>query len=314
MLTTIPLIMDSDARQKEQWLFSLQQKLPAYRVKLAEDCSEIEKSVAEVAVVYNPDPALVREFTALKWVQSLWAGVDGLLELPEFAKIAIARMIDPLMSQAMAEAVMAWSLYLHRDMPHYLKLQRQKRWQPMPYTPAQDRKIGILGCGELGLAAIGKLIENHFTLSGWSRSPKQIKGAAHYHGQPGLTHILQESDILICLLPLTPATHHLLDLEKLSLMKSGACLINFARGAIIDTNALISLLDKQHIQHAVLDVFETEPLPEDSPLWVHPAVTILPHISAPSSVESTSVIAAANLQRWLQNGIVPPTVDRRQGY
>lgn len=123
-----------------------------------------------------------------------------------------------------------------------------------------------------------------------------------------------KSDILICLVPLTDATRGLLDARRLAAMKQGAAVINFARGAVIVADALIAALDSGKLSHAVLDVFEHEPLPAASPFWQHPKVTVLPHISAPTSRESSARIVAGNVRTWRETGKLPETVDMDRGY
>lgn len=313
-MTVIPFFSTTKDWQRSQWLETLQGQLPEFRVLHADDCSDAEKLAARVAIVASPDPASITEFPDLEWIQSLWAGVEALLVIPGLEKIPVVRMIDPMLADTMAEAVLAWALYLHREMPAYRAQQSERRWRALPAIQSENRRIGLLGYGELGQKSAEKLAENHFRISAWSRTPKTVAIANHYHGKDGLQTILGESDILVCLLPLTNDTFHLLDNESLASMKVGAQLINFGRGGLIDTSALLHQLDKHHLNHAVLDVFETEPLPADSPLWTHPGVTVLPHISAPTNTETASKIAAANVRTWFETGRIPKAVERHTGY
>ncbi|MCB1754418.1 MAG: glyoxylate/hydroxypyruvate reductase A [Gammaproteobacteria bacterium] len=313
-MTVVPFFCAAGDPERQLWLATLQAGLPDCKVLYAADCTESEKRAAEVAIVATPRPAGINAFPGLKWIQSLWAGVEALLAAPELAHLPVVRLIDPALAETMSEAVLAWTLYLHRDMPGYREQQSQRRWRALPMVRAGERPVGVLGCGELGRAAIGKLLENGFPVSAWSRSPKTIAGVRHHHGQNGLEAMLTEVDIVVCLLPLTLDTRHLLDGEKLGLMKQGAQLINFGRGGLIDTDALLRRLDEGRLKHAVLDVFETEPLPADSVVWAHPSITVLPHISAPTNVATASAIAAANLQDWFEKGRMPAAVNRSVGY
>jgi glyoxylate/hydroxypyruvate reductase A len=158
------------------------------------------------------------------------------------------------------------------------------------------------------------LTANGFSVIGWSRSPKQTPGVETFHGDVGLTEVLKRADILVILVPLTDATKGLINASALKRMKPGASLINFGRGAIVDTAALVNRLNERSLDHAVLDVFAIEPLPERSPLWSHEHVTVLPHISAPTTVMTASKIVADNLRMFFQDGRIPAAVDRRQGY
>jgi glyoxylate/hydroxypyruvate reductase A len=164
------------------------------------------------------------------------------------------------------------------------------------------------------MRAAQRLKDNGFQVSGWSRSAKQIDEIETFSGDTGLQDILQQSDILLCLLPLTASTRALLNAERLALLPRGASVINFARGPIIESQALVNSLDRGHLKHAVLDVFDQEPLPRENPLWAHSAITILPHISAPTTMESATKIVAKNIGCYRQTGELPTAVDISRGY
>ncbi len=214
----------------------------------------------------------------------------------------------------MAEAVLTWSLFLHRDIPDYSLQQQKALWQPLPYVPARERTVGLLGLGELGKASAERLKSNGFNVIGWSRSQKTIAGVECFSGKEGFESVLNKSDILVCLLPLTQHTENLLSFESMDLIKPGAKLINFARGKIIDDEALLYALNTGRLQRAVLDVFAIEPLPRSHPYWTHPKVSVLPHISAATSIYSASQIVAQNVRNYRMLNILPNTVDLQLGY
>jgi glyoxylate/hydroxypyruvate reductase A len=246
-------------------------------------------------------------------VQSLWAGVENLVDaLPEH--IAIVRMEDPELVRSMAEAVLTWCLYLHRHMLLYSRQQKAKIWLQHPVVSASEVHVGILGLGKLGEVAGNSLIHHGFKVSGWSRRGKHLPGIEVYSGEQGFKKLLSTADILVVLLPLTDDTRSLLNSDTLPYLKKGAALINFARGALIETEALIKHLDDQRIAHAVLDVFEQEPLPKNDPLWEHPNITILPHISAPTNMTTASKIVAQNIRKFMKNGTLPHSVNKDLGY
>jgi len=171
-----------------------------------------------------------------------------------------------------------------------------------------------MGLGELGQAAAQKLLQAGFKVAGWSRTPKEITGVENFTGADGLDTLLGKSDIVVLLLPLTKDTHHLLNQQRFAAMKKTACLINFARGPIIETQALLDALKQGIISHAVLDVFINEPISQDCPYWHHPKVTVLPHISAPTPLISAAAIVARNVATWRQSGHIPATIDPARGY
>jgi len=310
----IPLIADIDPVEQTLWLQSLNAALPELEIQPSPRFGDAEAREPTFAIVANPRPEELRRFPNLVWVQSLWAGVEKMVRMPELERIAIVRMQDPELARVMAEAVLAWTLYLHREMPAYARQQRDRVWHQRPYTPPSQRRVGVLGSGNLGQAAIRSLQANGFDLCTWSRSPHRIEGVTHFAGIEQLDAMLGRCDILVMLLPLTPSTRHLLDGERLDRCKPGAALINFARAPIVDYDALVQRLDSGALSHAVLDVFEQEPLPADSPLWAHPSITLLPHISGPTDVGSAGRIVQANVRRYLADGSLPEAVDYRRGY
>jgi len=315
----IPLVGRLTAAEQDAWLQALRMALPDQTIIPGAAVTEAVRSHVTVAIVANPDPAELQAFPNLQWVQSLWAGVERLLDTGDSAQgkpapYKIVRMTDPQLAQTMAEAVLAWTLYLHREMPRYREQQQQGLWQPLPQVLAQQRPVGLLGLGHLGQAAAQRLQQQGFPVCGWRRSPSPVEGVQTFSGTEGFHELLHHSQILVCLLPLTPATRWLLDAAALAQMSPGAALINFSRGPIVDTAALLNHLDSGHLSHAVLDVFETEPLPRDSPLWHHPNITVLPHISATTTKTTAANVVADNLRRFLTTGDIPPSVNRAWGY
>ncbi|WP_246710311.1 2-hydroxyacid dehydrogenase [Martelella soudanensis] len=310
----IALVTRQTPAEQQHWLETLQRAMPDEEIMPVARMSDEERARADIAIVANPDPADLRLLANLQWMHSLWAGVERLvIELADL-KPRVVRLVDPRLSEAMAEAVLAWTLYLSRDMPAYAAQQRQGLWQPLPYRAARDTRVGILGLGALGSAAALLLRQAGFQVCGWSRSPKDVAGVTAVSGAEGLKQMLSQSDILVCLLPLTAETTGLVDADALSLLPSGAGLINFARGKIIVTRDLVAALESGQIRHAVLDVFETEPLAPESPLWSHPKITVLPHISAPTTPETAAAIVAVNIAEYRRAGTLPDVVDLTRGY
>ncbi|MBE7382637.1 MAG: glyoxylate/hydroxypyruvate reductase A [Leptolyngbya sp. SIO1E4] len=314
MRTAIPFVAQISAKEKKVWLEALHRALPEQAILPLEELTVAQRVAAEIAIVANPEPAHLATLPNLQWVQSLWAGVETLLAATQGAKFAIVRMTDPQLAETMAEAVLAWTLYLHRDMPRYRAQQTVRTWQQHPLQLPSQRTVGLLGLGNLGKAAAQKLVQHGFTVWGWSRGQRSLAGVNTVSGDEGFIQILQHSDILVCLLPFTRQTRQLLNQKTLRLLPTGASFINFARGAIVDTGALMDALNSGGLSHAVLDVFEEEPLPPKSPLWSHPGITVLPHISAPTHKPTAALIAAQNIREFLRHGHIPPRVDRTLGY
>ncbi len=314
MTQYIPLIGSITDAEAKCWSDQLNHLMPEQAVVPLKQLTTQQRERCDVAIVANPSIEEIEQCPNLKWVQSLWAGVERLVTELNKSDFKIVRLIDPTLADTMAEAVLAWSLFLHRDMPYYRRQQDRKKWSPKPYTPVSERTIGLLGMGALGRASGERLLNNGFKVLGWSRTAKKVSGITTYHDEQGLVSLLSQSDIVVCLLPLTTQTYHLLGAELFSKFKQGASLINFARGAIIDQGALLKALTTRQLDHAVLDVFEQEPLDALNPIWSLPNVTILPHISAPTRPDTASHIVATNILNYRQTGVIPAAVDVKKGY
>lgn len=313
-MTRIALVTRLSPEAEAAWLGHLQAVLPQERIGAFRSLTEAERAQVDIAIVANPDPADLADLPNLVWVQSLWAGVERLVsELGDF-KSPIVRLVDPELGRTMAEAALAWTYYLFRDMPAYAAQQRAVEWHQLSYKRPSRKTVGVLGLGELGTAAARRLQDAGFDVAGWSRSEKTIPGIPCHHGDAGLSDLLARSEIIVCLLPLTAQTRGLLGAARLAELPQGAEIINFARGPIIDTPALLAALDAGQIKHAVLDVFDVEPLPQASPFWAHPRVTVLPHISAATDPESAAAIVAAHITGYRRDGTIPQAVDLSRGY
>ncbi len=314
MPSPIAFVSRMNAETEAVWKQALRAAMPQEDILSFSELTNEQRRAVDFAIVANPDPADIAALPGLTWIHSLWAGVERLvLELGEKAP-SIVRLKDPELSRVMAEAVLAWTYYLQRDMPSYRENQQKAIWQELDYRHPGEMTIGVLGLGALGTAAAERLIHAGFNVAGWSRSAKAIGGVETLTGDDGLQTLLEKSDILVCLVPLTDATRGLLNASRLASMKEGAALINFARGPVVVADDLIAALDSGRLSHAVLDVFEQEPLPTASPFWQHPKVTVLPHISAPTSRESSARIVAGNVCAWRKSGRLPETVDMTRGY
>jgi glyoxylate/hydroxypyruvate reductase A len=314
MKSIVPFISMLPKADIDEWLKVLKKKLPKERVVKFSSLKKSDYKKIDVAIVANPNPTEVKKLINLKWVQSVWAGVEKLVESFKGEKVKIIRLVDPEMSRTMAEAVLSWVLYLHRDM-HFYRIQQNKRiWKENDYIKPSKKIVSFIGLGELGSASAAKLIKNGFNVCGWSRGKKNISKVKSFTGKLGLKKMLKQTDILVCLIPLTKQTKYLLNYKTLSYLKRGASIINFARGAIINVKDLVRHLNSGKIKHAVLDVFEQEPLPKASILWKHKNVTVLPHISAHTNMDTASDIFYKNIKMYRLKNRIPKSVDKVRGY
>ena len=265
------------------------------------------------AIIYAPGSGLT-DFTPygnVRLVQSLWAGVERIVCNPTLTE-PLARMVDPGLRQGMAEYCTGWAMRAHLGMDRYAQ---DRVWRNGLVPPlARDRNVTILGMGELGQATAAMLGGIGFNVTGWSQSGRPVPGVRSLSGD-ALDEALTGADILIALLPDTPDTRGLLDADRLALLPKGAWLINAGRGTLIEDAALIAALDGgRGLAHAVLDVFAVEPLAPDHPFWVHPRITVTPHISAETRPASAAAVAVDNLRRAMAGQPILHLVDRGRGY
>lgn len=268
------------------------------------------------AVVWEPKAGLLKEFTNLKAVFSLGAGIDHILADPTVPEdLPIIRMGDDGLKEGMAEYVLMNVLMHHRQMPQFINQQRNALWQRAFSKPASSVRVGIMGYGALGKCAAETLAPLGYQLNAWSSSPKpQDEDVKHFYGASMLKDFLQNTDILVCLLPETQETINLLDHDRLSWLPKGASIINAGRGSLIDIDALISQLDSGHLAGATLDVVPEEPLPEDHPLWHHEKLIITPHIAAITRTETAANYIIDNIKRLDAGGPVENMLNRNRGY
>ncbi len=265
-------------------------------------------------IIYAPNSELrdFTPFTKLKAVLNLWAGVEAVIGNPTL-KVPLARMVDHGLTQGMVEWVCGHVLRHHLGMDAHI-LNQNGQWNPSTPPLAQNRRVCILGLGELGRACALALSGIGFDVTGWSRSARSIDGLTCLHGPDGFDAALRGAEIAVLLLPDTPATTNLLNAKTLAAMPRGAFLINPGRGALIEDEALLAALDSGQIAHATLDVFRTEPLPSDHPYWAHPRVTVTPHIASETRPEHSSLTIAENVRRGEAGEPFLHLVDRNLGY
>jgi len=311
---SIPFLAAKGYVNTPDWITALQRAMPNEKIVLFDDMNAEDRATCTVAIVANPNPAELQDLPNLRWVHSVWAGVERLVAALENTNLKIVRLVDPQLAKTMAEAVIAWTLYLHRDIPTYAKQQKKQLWKAMDYIRPENKTIGLLGLGALGQAAAQRLLLSDFNVCGWSRNPAQVAGVECFSGDNGLKTMLQKTDILISLLPLTSETKGLLDARRFAYLPDGASFINFSRGAIVNDDDLRDVLNNRHIKHAVLDVFDVEPLPVSQWQWEHPNVTVLPHCSGPTDRETASAIVAGNIERYRNEGEIPRSIDISRGY
>ena len=284
--------------------------------QLLRDRDAVAAHAIDIALVANTPPGSLRDLPELRLIQSLWAGVDRLLgDASVPADVPLARMVDPAMSATMAQTALWAVASLQRDFFDYAAQQRAGVWQPRALRRADETTVVVLGLGQMGRTVAQCLARHGYRVLGWNRTATPNIGSVEAHsGEAALLPLLARSRIVVNLLPLTAETRGLFDARAFAQMPRGASLVNLARGAHVVEADLLAALACGHLQHAVLDVFATEPLPAAHPFWSHPAITVLPHVAAPTDPRSAASIAARNVDALRAGRPLQHLVDRARGY
>lgn len=270
----------------------------------------------DYALGFRPKPGFLKTLTNLKAIFSLGAGIDGFLIDPDFPRhVPLVRFVDETLSREMAQYIVMHVLIQHRAERMFAEAQREAKWrQAMLARRTEDTRIGILGLGEIGTFAAERLRDLGFHVSGWSRTRKKIEGITSYAGEDERDSFLARTDILVCVLPLTAKTRHILNAELFAKLPKGAYVINVARGGHLSEPDLIAALDSGHLSGATLDVFETEPLAETSPLWKHEKIIATPHIAAITSPAAAARYVIDGIAAMERGETLKNLVDMSRGY
>jgi glyoxylate/hydroxypyruvate reductase A len=294
------------------WSRELAALMPELELRIWPEVGDVTQ--IDAALVWQPPPGELQRLPGLRLIQCLGMGVDGLLADSTLPPVPVARMFDPGIVTQMAEYVCEAVLYHHRRLADYAALQRERRWQRLPWQDTVRRRVGILGLGEIGAHTARQVQRFGFAVAGWSRSPKVLEYVAGFYGDDTLPAFLQRTDILVCLLPLTPTTRDILGARELALLPAGACVINCARGEHLVEADLLAALDSGHLAGATLDVFRQEPLPPDHPFWTHPKIRVTPHVAGLTHPRTAAPLVVENLRRLQAGEPLLHRVDRVRGY
>ncbi len=296
-----------------EWQAAFRAAAPEIELRCAPDFGALEE--IEAALVWRPPAGWLASLPRLRLIHSLGAGVDHVLADPKLPKqVPLLRLIDPYMTRAMVEYMVFQVLRLHLKEPEYRRQQALAEWRQLVPPVAPDRRVGILGLGELGTATAAALVGLGFAVAGWSRTEKRVPGVESFAGAAALPAFLARSEILLCLLPLTEATTGILGTETFRHLPKGAGLINAGRGRHLVEADLVTAFETGQIAEAVLDVFAQEPLPSDHPFWTHPRVVVTPHVAAMTNPATAAQCIAANLRRLGAGDPFEDRIDPRTGY
>lgn len=298
-----------------EWRSHFAAAAPQLDVRWFDDPS-VDPADVRYVLVWEPTPGRLAMLPNLRLICSSGAGVDHILADPTVPRhVPILRVGNDEARQRMGEYVSLACLSLLRDMKRVVTAQAVRRWDNFdPDRTAAEMRVGILGLGNMGVRTAGMLRGLGFAVSGWTRTPRAVPGVDCHTGPAGRDKVLRGADILVNLLPDTAETRGAIDAAALARLPAGAGVVNAGRGPQLVIPDLIAALDSGQLSGAVLDVFDTEPLPADSPLWTHPKIIVSAHIASNSSRRSRAYYVADAIAAFERGETLPAMYDPVRGY
>jgi glyoxylate/hydroxypyruvate reductase A len=306
------LLFYSTLDDPAEWLPVLRAQIPGIEIEVWPEVAD--PAAVDVALIWTPPPDGLDRYPNLKAVLSLGAGVNqlDLASLPQ--GVPVARLVDPSLTDGMRDYCVWAVMRYHRYLDEHAANQVQHRWVYKMSAPKSSVRVGVLGLGELGATVARALAEVGFQTRGWARSRKAIEGVRCFAGAEELAAFAAETEILICLLPLTPETRGILSRHLFQMLPSGARIINVGRGDHLVEGDLLAALGSGHVAAATLDVFSREPLPADHAFWSHPKITVTPHVATWGSAATAVPHVAENIRRAMTGQRLLNQVDIKRGY
>jgi len=308
------LVIDPDKHigNARAWRHTFGEQLPYLDVHIWPDAGAL--SDIEYLAFMHPDFDALPAFPNLKAMFSRSAGVESFVGHPKLPKAPLSKIEPPGGDPMMTEYVIMHVLRFHRDMPGYAAAQAKREWRRTTIVRPEQRRVGFLGFGKMAKAPALVLRSLGFPVSAWVRHPRDEASITIYHGADQLKPFLQQTDIAVCLLPLTKETEGIFCVRTFAMMPRGAMLVNFGRGKHMVDADLIDALDSGQLAYAALDALWPEPLPPTSPLWSHPKVTVMPHMARRPTVAQLVTEIAANIQSIEAGGRLLQEIDKTTGY
>lgn len=283
-------------------------------VRIENAGSVTDPASVRFALVWMPPDGFFARFSNLELVINLGAGVDRLVARDDLPDVPITRLSDPEMGRMMAGYVLFAVLRHAREIPFFEAAQARRDWAYRHPRAAHEITVAVLGLGELGALAATEIARLGFNTHGWATRPRDLPGVTVHIGDGALPDLLKRADVVVSMLPLTPGTRRRLDASAFGVMKTGAAFVNVSRGEVVDEDALVAALREGRLSGATLDVFSTEPLPGNHPLWTLPGVLITPHQASVALPQSAAAQITANIHAIRNGAPLINEVSRQRGY
>jgi glyoxylate/hydroxypyruvate reductase len=304
--------LDRQIGNAQAWRDTFAAQLPNLEIRIWPDNGDVAD--VEYLAFIRPDFDAIPALPNLKAMFSRSAGVEAFVDHPKLPKAPLGKIEPSGGDPMMTEYVVMHVLRFHRDVPGYAAAQANREWLRKPILRPEQRRVGFLGYGLMSKAPALVLKSLGFQVSAWVRSPRQSEEVPIFHGPDQLEPFLNQTDIAVCLLPLTKETDGIFCARTFAMMSKGAMLINVGRGGHVVDKDLIAALDSGQLSYAALDALKPEPLPPESPLWLHPKVTVMPHVARRPTVAQLVSEIAANIRSVEAGGGLLQQIDMTTGY
>lgn len=304
--------LDKHIGNAQAWRDTFKEQIPELPIRIWPDAGELRD--IEYLAFMHPDFDALPAFPNLKAMFSRAAGVEDIVNHPKLPKVPLGKVEPPGGDPMMTEYVVMHVLRFHREMPAYQAAQANREWRRAPIIRPEHRRVGFLGFGMMAKTPALMLKSLGFKVSAWVRSPRQAAEVPIFHGRDQLEPFLNQTDIAVCLLPLTGETEGIFCARTFAMMPRGAMLVNVGRGKHVVDKDLIAALDSGQLSYAALDALWPEPLPPESPLWLHPKVTVMPHVARRPTVAQLVTEMVANIRSLEAGGRLLEEVDLSLGY
>lgn len=308
---SIAIIFNS--KSTHHWEAALKKHLPNTKIEVYPEIEDF--GAVDMALCWKAEENVLDQFPNLQLIHSVGAAVDHIL-LKQNIKPhqSICRIVDDYLSADMFEFLLAIMMTEIKNLPLYQLQQNNQNWKPRKYKRIQDTQICILGLGEIGAFVAQQFAQMGFKVKGWSQNRKELKGVSCFAGTDELNMAVADVDFLINILPVTPQTTGILNQHLFGKLSANTILINVGRGEHIVEDDLIQALDKNQLHSAYLDVFKTEPLPNEHPFWTHPKIKITPHIASVTNIDSAVLLVVENYKNHLSGLPLKHIASLEKGY